>query len=176
MHSLLFPCSWLCRLQVRRTAAGSGCGRAIADRAGADGVSCALRERNRRVHRCRPRRGPGGRHQRLCSSNRRQGEPATTTSRLQPGMVATLTVVSVASTSAVCQVDSSTRDLAVGDVLSLPKTEVEQHRAKECAGNTRVVSHGSELQRGRSAGRGGARRHSASAAAGNQPVARTDRL
>src|SRR5580700_3967296 len=43
---------------------------------------------------------------------------------VEPGIVATLTVVSLASTSAVCQVNSSTRDLVVGDVLSLPETEM----------------------------------------------------
>src|SRR5271169_5029711 len=43
-----------------------------------------------------------------------------------PGVVATLTVVSVATTSAVCEVDESTRTLAVGDVLSLPDEEVQK--------------------------------------------------
>ena len=57
---------------------------------------------------------------------------------VQPGVVAKLTVISVASTSAVCQVDETTRDLAVGDVLSLPETEVEQMVAKNAISNTRV--------------------------------------
>ena len=57
---------------------------------------------------------------------------------VEPGVVATLTVVSLASTSAVCQVDSSTRDLAVGDVLSLPQSEVEKIVEKNAIGNTRV--------------------------------------
>jgi hypothetical protein len=57
---------------------------------------------------------------------------------VQPGVVAKLTVISVATTSAVCQVDETTRELAVGDVLSLPETEVEQMVAKNAISNTRV--------------------------------------
>ena len=57
---------------------------------------------------------------------------------VQPGIVATLTVVSVASTSAVCEVNSSTRDLVVGDVLNLPQAEVEQIVARDAMGSTRV--------------------------------------
>ena len=57
---------------------------------------------------------------------------------VQPGVVAKLTVVSVASSSAVCQVDETTRDLQVGDVLSLPDTEVEKLVAKDAMGTTRV--------------------------------------
>ena len=56
---------------------------------------------------------------------------------VQPGVVAKLTVVSVASSSAVCQVNETTRDLAVGDVLSLPEAEVEQVVAKNTMSNTR---------------------------------------
>jgi hypothetical protein len=57
---------------------------------------------------------------------------------VQPGVVARLTVVSIASSSAVCQVDETTRDLVPGDVLSLPETEVEQMIARNAIGNTRV--------------------------------------
>src|SRR5215469_16098694 len=57
---------------------------------------------------------------------------------VQPGIVAKLTVVSVASGSAVCQVDETTRALVVGDVLSLPESEVEQMVAKNAVGNTRM--------------------------------------
>jgi hypothetical protein len=57
---------------------------------------------------------------------------------VEPGIVATLTVVSLASTSAVCQVNSSTRDLVVGDILSLPETEMEKIVQKDALGNTRV--------------------------------------
>ena len=57
---------------------------------------------------------------------------------VQPGVVAKLIVVSVASSSAVCQVDATTRDLEVGDVLSLPEAEVEQMVAKNTMGNTRI--------------------------------------
>jgi hypothetical protein len=56
---------------------------------------------------------------------------------VQPGVVARLTVLSVASMSAVCQVNESTRDLQVGDVLSLPDKEVEQMVARNTMGNTR---------------------------------------
>ncbi len=56
---------------------------------------------------------------------------------LEPGIVAKLTVVSVASTSAVCEVDAKARDLAVDEVISLPETEVEKLVAKNTLGNTR---------------------------------------
>ena len=46
--------------------------------------------------------------------------------RLEPGIIAKLKVVSVASTSAVCEVVATARDLAVDDVLSLPDAEVEK--------------------------------------------------
>jgi hypothetical protein len=57
---------------------------------------------------------------------------------VQPGIVAKLTVVSLASSSAVCQVDETTRDLAVGDLLTLPQAEVEHLVAKNAIGNTRM--------------------------------------
>jgi hypothetical protein len=57
---------------------------------------------------------------------------------VQPGIVARLTVVSVATSSAVCQVDQASRDLEVGDALTLPEAEVEQMVAKNAIGNTRV--------------------------------------
>src|SRR5579863_10156281 len=56
---------------------------------------------------------------------------------LEPGVVARLTVVSVASTSAVCEVSATARDLAVGDVVSLPDDEVEKLTEKHVLGNTR---------------------------------------
>lgn len=57
---------------------------------------------------------------------------------VQPGIVAKLTVVSVASSSAVCQVNETTRDLAVGDVVTLPDAEVEQMVARNTMSSTRV--------------------------------------
>jgi hypothetical protein len=57
---------------------------------------------------------------------------------VQPGVVAKLTVVSVASTSAVCQVDETTRELAPGDVVSLPEAEVEQMVSRNAVGKTRM--------------------------------------
>lgn len=56
---------------------------------------------------------------------------------LEPGVIAKLQVVAVASTSAVCEVKSSARDLAVGDTLSLPDAEVEKIVEKNTLGNTR---------------------------------------
>jgi hypothetical protein len=61
----------------------------------------------------------------------------STDAPVAPGVVATLTVVSVATTSAVCEVNSSTRTLAVGDILSLPDTEVQKMVAKDTLGNSR---------------------------------------
>ncbi len=56
---------------------------------------------------------------------------------LQPGILAKLTVVSVASNSAVCEVVATTRVLAVDDVVSLPDSEVEKLVEKNTLGNTR---------------------------------------
>ena len=61
----------------------------------------------------------------------------TTNSAIEPGIVARLTVVAVATTSAVCEVNASKRDLVAGDVISLPDTEVEKIVAKNTLGNTR---------------------------------------
>ena len=56
---------------------------------------------------------------------------------IEPGVIAKLEVVAVASNSAVCEVKSSARDLAVGDTLSLPDAEVEKIVEKNTLGNTR---------------------------------------
>ncbi len=66
-------------------------------------------------------------------------KPATDASNasIDPGVIARLKVVAVASTSAVCEVDKSARDLVPGDVVSLPDTEVEQLVEKNTLGNTR---------------------------------------
>src|SRR5579872_827976 len=56
---------------------------------------------------------------------------------IEPGVIAKLTVVSVASMSAVCEVNASSRDLAPGDVVSLPDVEVEKIVEKAALGNTR---------------------------------------
>ena len=56
---------------------------------------------------------------------------------LEPGVIAKLTVVSVASASAVCDIVATTRELTVGDVVSLPDTEVEKLVEKNTLGNTR---------------------------------------
>ena len=56
---------------------------------------------------------------------------------IEPGVIAKLTVVSVASTSAVCELVVSKRELAVDDVVSLPDAEVEKLVEKNTVGNTR---------------------------------------
>lgn len=56
---------------------------------------------------------------------------------LEPGVVAKLTVISVAATSAVCDVIAASRELAVGDMVSLPQVEIEQIAEKHALGNTR---------------------------------------
>src|ERR1035441_3071339 len=56
---------------------------------------------------------------------------------LEPGVIAKLTVVSVASTSAVCEIVATAREIAAGDVLSLPDSEVEKLVEKNTLGNTR---------------------------------------
>ena len=59
-------------------------------------------------------------------------------SAVEPGIVAHLTVVSVASSSAVCEIVSTTRALTTGDVVSLPEREVEKLVEKHTLGNTRI--------------------------------------
>ncbi len=56
---------------------------------------------------------------------------------IAPGIVARLTVISVASTSAVCEIKTSARDLTTDDIVSLPESEVEKIVAKNTLGNTR---------------------------------------
>jgi hypothetical protein len=56
---------------------------------------------------------------------------------LEPGVIAKLKVISVASTSAVCEVVASKRDLSENDLVSLPDTEVKKIVEKDTLGNTR---------------------------------------
>ena len=56
---------------------------------------------------------------------------------LEPGVIAKLTVVSVASSSAVCEVVAKAREIVEGDVVSLPDSEVEKLVEKNTLGNTR---------------------------------------
>jgi len=56
---------------------------------------------------------------------------------VEPGVIAKLEVVAIASNSAVCEVKSTTRELVVGDTLSLPDAEVEKLVEKNTLGNTR---------------------------------------
>jgi hypothetical protein len=56
---------------------------------------------------------------------------------LEPGIIAKLKVVSVASTSAVCEIESKARDLAEGDTVSLPQEEVANLVQKDTLGATR---------------------------------------
>jgi hypothetical protein len=57
--------------------------------------------------------------------------------KLEPGVVAKLKVISVASTSAVCEVIASKRDLAENDIVSLPDEEVKKLVDKDALGNSR---------------------------------------
>ncbi len=66
---------------------------------------------------------------------RAAGDPAN--KAIEPGIIARLQVFSVASTSAVCEVVSTGRPLAVGDTLVLPDAEVEKLVEKNTLGNTR---------------------------------------
>lgn len=56
---------------------------------------------------------------------------------IQPGITAKLTVVAVASTSAVCEVNKSARNVVPGDVVSLPDNEVEKLVEENALGSTR---------------------------------------
>lgn len=66
-----------------------------------------------------------------------KSETDNSNSAVEPGVVAKFTVVAVASTSAVCEVQSSKRELVAGDIVSLPDAEVERIVAKNTLGNTR---------------------------------------
>lgn len=61
----------------------------------------------------------------------------TANAAIEPGIVAKLTVVAVASTSAVCEVGKSARDIAPGDTISLPDNEVEKLVEESALSNTR---------------------------------------
>ncbi|KAA6456496.1 hypothetical protein DYQ86_25525 [Acidobacteria bacterium AB60] len=63
------------------------------------------------------------------------GDPSNVA--LEPGIIAKLKVVSVASTSAVCEVEAKARDLAEGDAISLPQEEVANLVQKDTLGATR---------------------------------------
>lgn len=56
---------------------------------------------------------------------------------IEPGVVAKLKVISVASTSAVCEVVATKRDLAEGDMLSLPDTEIKKIVDRDAVGKSR---------------------------------------
>jgi len=56
---------------------------------------------------------------------------------IEPGILAKLKVVAIASASAVCEVEVSSRNVTPGDVLSLPDIEVSKLVEKNALGNTR---------------------------------------
>jgi hypothetical protein len=56
---------------------------------------------------------------------------------IEPGVIARLKVISVASTSAVCEIVSTKRDLTEKDVLSLPENEIKKITDKDTVGSTR---------------------------------------
>ena len=56
---------------------------------------------------------------------------------IEPGIIARLKVVSVASTSAVCEITATKRDVSENDVLSLPDEELKKIIDKDAVGNTR---------------------------------------
>jgi hypothetical protein len=56
---------------------------------------------------------------------------------IEPGIVAKLKIISVASTSAVCEVLVSSRELVTGDSVFLPKEEIQKIVDKDTIGNTR---------------------------------------
>jgi hypothetical protein len=56
---------------------------------------------------------------------------------VEPGVIARLTVVSIASSSAVCEINDSSRILAVGDTVTMPDDEIEKIVEQNTLGNTR---------------------------------------
>jgi hypothetical protein len=100
-------------------------------------LSHSLYQRRQRVHRRRARCRSCGRHQARAqagSDKVRDGQYQFSRSSRRHCQIH---VVAVASTSAVCEVQSSTRDLVAGDTVSLPDAEVEKLVAKNTLGNTR---------------------------------------
>ena len=61
-----------------------------------------------------------------------------TNKAVEPGVIAEMHVVAVASTSAVCEVTTTTRALAVNDVVMLKESEAQQLEEKQQLGNTRA--------------------------------------
>jgi len=57
---------------------------------------------------------------------------------LEPGVLARLSVIAVASTSAVCRVSAAAREIVVGDTVSLPDDEIANQVTKNTLGNTRA--------------------------------------
>jgi hypothetical protein len=56
---------------------------------------------------------------------------------IEPGVIARLKVVSVASTSAVCEIVATKRDLTEKDVVSLPENEIKKLVDKDTLGSSR---------------------------------------
>jgi len=69
------------------------------------------------------------------SPNLSEQDPAN--AALEPGVIARLKVISVASTSAVCEVSATKRDLTDKDVVSLPDNEVKKLVDKDTIGSSR---------------------------------------
>jgi hypothetical protein len=69
------------------------------------------------------------------STNLSEQDPAN--AAIEPGVIARLKVISVASTSAVCEISATKRDLTDKDVVSLPDTEVKKLVDKDTLGSTR---------------------------------------
>ena len=56
---------------------------------------------------------------------------------IEPGVIAKLKVISVATTSAICEVVASSRELAAEELVSLPEHELQKLIEKDTIGNTR---------------------------------------
>ena len=56
---------------------------------------------------------------------------------IEPGIIARMRVISVASTSAVCEIVATKRELTQDDIVSLPETELKKIVDKDAVGNTR---------------------------------------
>jgi hypothetical protein len=69
------------------------------------------------------------------STNLSEQDPAN--AAIEPGVIARLKVISVASTSAVCEISATKRDLTDKDVVSLPDNEVKKLVDKDTLGSTR---------------------------------------
>ena len=131
-------------------------------------LSHQVRQRDRRLHRRRASPGLAEGTELILKQKTSLSDQQAAATTIEPGVVARLKVISVASTSAVCEVVASKRELAEGDDSFTTRYRGEEDRRQGCGGKHPPIPDGHQLQRRRSHGRGSARHRSAPAASRSQ--------